>query len=49
VFLSTGGCHHRIGANVWHSKGAGKRDADRTGLGWIEMKSKSGLVEGGTV
>ena len=43
VFLSTGGYHHHIGANVWHSKGAGKRDLDRTGLGWVEMKSKAGL------
>jgi catechol 2,3-dioxygenase len=43
VFLSTGGYHHHIGANVWHSKGAGRRDADRTGLGWVEMKSKAGL------
>ena len=35
VFLSTGGYHHHIGANVWHSSGAGKRDLDRTGLaGW---------------
>ena len=43
VFLSTGGYHHHIGANVWHSKGAGKRDSDRTGLSWVEMKSKAGV------
>jgi catechol 2,3-dioxygenase len=43
VFLSTGGYHHHIGANVWHSRGAGKRENDRTGLGWVEMKSKAGL------
>ncbi len=43
VFLSTGGYHHHIGANVWHSKGAGKRDIDRTGLGWVELNSKDGL------
>lgn len=43
VFLSTGGYHHHIGANVWHSRGAGKRDADRTGLGWVELNSKAGL------
>ncbi len=43
VFLSTGGYHHHIGANVWHSKGAGKRDVDRTGVGWVEMKSKAGV------
>ena len=43
VFLSTGGYHHHIGANVWHSRGAGKRDEDRTGLGWVELNSKAGL------
>ena len=43
VFLSTGGYHHHIGANVWHSRGASRRDSDRTGLGWVEMKSKAGL------
>ena len=43
VFLSTGGYHHHIGANVWHSRGAGKRDADRTGLGWVELNSKAGI------
>lgn len=42
VFLSTGGYHHHIGANVWHSRGAGQRDADRTGLGWVELKAKNG-------
>lgn len=43
VFLSTGGYHHHIAANVWQSKGAGKRDIDRTGLGWVELRSKAGL------
>jgi catechol 2,3-dioxygenase len=45
VFLSTGGYHHHIGANVWHSKGAGKRDLDRTGLSFVEMKSKAGAAK----
>lgn len=39
VFLSTGGYHHHIGANAWHSAGAGKRDKDRTGLTWVELFS----------
>jgi catechol 2,3-dioxygenase len=43
VFMATGGYHHHIAANVWQSKGAGKRDIDRTGLGWVELKSKAGL------
>jgi catechol 2,3-dioxygenase len=40
VFLSTGGYHHHIGANSWHSAGAGRRDPDRTGLAWVELASK---------
>ncbi|MHA6643365.1 VOC family protein [Mesorhizobium sp. A623] len=39
VFLSSGGYHHHIGANTWHSAGAGPRDAGRTGLSWVEMRS----------
>ncbi len=41
VFLSTGGYHHHIGANSWHSAGAGRRDPDRAGLAWVEMASKT--------
>jgi len=39
VFLSTGGYHHHIGANTWHSAGAGQRDKGRSGLAWVEMRS----------
>jgi catechol 2,3-dioxygenase len=39
VFLASGGYHHHIGANSWHSAGAGRRDAGRTGLSWVEMRS----------
>jgi catechol 2,3-dioxygenase len=45
VFLSTGGYHHHIGANSWHSAGAGRRDADRTGLAWVELASKTAEAE----
>lgn len=41
VFLSSGGYHHHIGANTWQSSGAGRRDAGRTGLSWVEMRSAS--------
>lgn len=41
VFLSTGGYHHHIGANAWQSRGAGPRDAGRTGLGWVELLSRN--------
>ena len=39
VFLSTGGYHHHIGANTWHSAGAGRRDPGRSGLSWVELRS----------
>lgn len=40
VFLSSGGYHHHIGANAWHSRGAGPRSEDRTGLSFVELASK---------
>ena len=42
VFLATGGYHHHIGANAWRSAGAGRRDADRAGLSWVELRSRGG-------
>jgi len=39
VFLSSGGYHHHIGANVWQSAGAGQRDTDRSGLSWVELRA----------
>jgi catechol 2,3-dioxygenase len=45
VFLSTGGYHHHIGANSWHSAGVGRRDPDRSGLAWVEMLSKEADAE----
>lgn len=41
VFLSTGGYHHHIGANTWHSAGAGRRDPGRSGLAWVELRSSA--------
>jgi catechol 2,3-dioxygenase len=46
VFLSSGGYHHHIGANVWQSAGAGKRDADRSGLSWVEMRASDAKYAG---
>jgi catechol 2,3-dioxygenase len=40
VFLSTGGYHHHIGANAWHSRGSGPRDKGRSGLNWVELLQK---------
>ena len=45
VFLSTGGYHHHIGANVWRSRGAGMRDEDRAGLGFVELLSRNASAE----
>ena len=38
AFLSSGGYHHHVAANVWHSNGAGRRDATRAGLNWVAME-----------
>jgi len=37
VFMSSGGYHHHIGSNVWHSRGAGRRAEDRAGLDWFSF------------
>jgi len=38
IFLSSGGYHHHMAVNVWHSNGAGIRNSKRAGLGWFEME-----------
>jgi catechol 2,3-dioxygenase len=38
TFMSSGGYHHHIGANVWHSNGAGLRNDKRTGLDWVAIE-----------
>lgn len=38
TFISSGGYHHHVGANVWHSNGAGARNGNRTGLDWFSME-----------
>ena len=38
VFLASGGYHHHIGANSWHSAGAGMRDPASAGLEWLTME-----------
>jgi catechol 2,3-dioxygenase len=37
-FLSSGGYHHHVAVNVWHSNGAGMRNARRAGLDWFAME-----------
>jgi catechol 2,3-dioxygenase len=38
-FMSSGRYHHHVGANVWHSAGAGQRDDDRAGLAWFSVEA----------
>ena len=42
--MSSGAYHHHVGANVWHSDGAGRRDNDRTGLAWFSVEAASGAA-----
>lgn len=45
-FLSSGGYHHHVGANIWESRDAGPRDQNSTGLAWFSLKTTdSALVE----
>ncbi|EJM98829.1 putative ring-cleavage extradiol dioxygenase [Phyllobacterium sp. YR531] len=45
VFMSTGGYHHHVAANAWQSRGAGRRDNDRSGLAWAEFTSTNAKEE----
>jgi len=38
TFVSTGGYHHHIAFNTWHSGHAGPRDRRRAGLDWFELE-----------
>jgi catechol 2,3-dioxygenase len=38
AFLSSGRYHHHIGANVWQSAGAGRRDDAAGGLAWFSFE-----------
>ncbi len=38
TFMSSGGYHHHLAGNVWHSHGAGQRDPNRAGLAWFEFE-----------
>jgi catechol 2,3-dioxygenase len=39
TFMSSGGYHHHVGANIWHSRGAGPRDPQRAGLNWFAIEA----------
>jgi catechol 2,3-dioxygenase len=38
TFLSSGGYHHHVAVNVWHSNGSGIRNGRRAGLDWLTME-----------
>jgi catechol 2,3-dioxygenase len=38
TFLSSGGYHHHVAVNTWHSNHAGARNGGRAGLGWFSME-----------
>lgn len=44
TFMSSGRYHHHVGANVWHSDGAGQRDPNRAGLAWFSMETADGAA-----
>lgn len=39
-FLATGGYHHHVAANVWHSRGAGARREGEAGLASFELVAR---------
>ena len=39
AFMSSGGYHHHVAGNVWHSAGAAPRDPDRAGLAWFSLQA----------
>lgn len=43
-FLATGGYHHHIAANVWHSRGAGPRREGEAGLASFELVARDDEV-----
>jgi catechol 2,3-dioxygenase len=44
-FMSSGGYHHHVGANIWHSKGAGARDKNRAGLAWFAIETEPAAAD----
>jgi catechol 2,3-dioxygenase len=38
-FMSSGGYHHHVATNIWHSRGAGARDERRAGLAWFTVET----------
>jgi catechol 2,3-dioxygenase len=49
TFMSSGGYHHHVGANVWQSDGAGPRDPERAGLAWFSVEAADEKARDATV
>ncbi|MFT4014805.1 MAG: VOC family protein [Paracoccus sp. (in: a-proteobacteria)] len=43
-FFASGGYHHHLAGNVWHSRGAGQRSADAAGLEKIVLEADPGVL-----
>ena len=48
-FYGSGGYHHHLGGNVWHSRGAGRRTAGVAGLADVELLADPDALPAGTV
>lgn len=46
-WFGSGGYHHHVAANEWHSKGAGPRAEGSAGLASVELLAQPGLLDGG--
>ena len=44
AFLSSGGYHHHLGANMWMSRGAGRRDPKSLGLSWARFETADATI-----
>jgi len=44
VFMSSGGYHHHIASNVWHSDGAHPRNPDRAGLAYVTLEASDAVT-----
>ncbi|WP_347267830.1 VOC family protein [Paracoccus sp. (in: a-proteobacteria)] len=43
-FFASGGYHHHLAANVWNSRGAGRRSADAAGLAEVVLRAEAGAM-----
>ena len=44
-FLGSGGYHHHLGANIWNSRGAGRRALPSTGLADVEILADASQMD----